>query len=66
MQHLWGFCRLTEKLEAVNCVLSLCKHMSQKPNMLSASKPWDMVADGYADTTMQMLAYYACAGWLAT
>ena len=33
--------------------------MSQKPNMLSTIEPWDLVADGYAETTMQMLAQYA-------
>jgi ubiquinone/menaquinone biosynthesis C-methylase UbiE len=33
--------------------------MSQKQNMLSAIEPWDLVADGYAETTMQMLAQYA-------
>lgn len=33
--------------------------MSKTPNMLSAIEPWDLVADGYAETTMQMLAQYA-------
>ncbi|MEO8331855.1 MAG: methyltransferase domain-containing protein [Gallionella sp.] len=33
--------------------------MSQKPNPLSTSEPWDLVADGYAETTMHMLAQYA-------
>jgi len=33
--------------------------MSQKPNPLSASEPWNLVADGYAETTMQLLAQYA-------
>ena len=33
--------------------------MSQKPNMLSTVVPWDLVADGYAETTMQLLAQYA-------
>jgi len=33
--------------------------MSQKQNMLSAIEPWDLVAAGYAETTMQMLAQYA-------
>ena len=33
--------------------------MSQKPNPLSTSEPWNLVADGYAETTMQMLAQYA-------
>ena len=31
--------------------------MSQNP--LSAAAPWNLVADGYAETTMQMLAQYA-------
>ena len=33
--------------------------MSDKPNMLAIPKPWDLVAGGYAETTMQMLAQYA-------
>lgn len=33
--------------------------MSKQPNMLSAIEPWDLVACGYAETTMQMLAHYA-------
>ena len=33
--------------------------MNQKPNPFSACEPWDLVADGYAETTMQMLAQYA-------
>jgi ubiquinone/menaquinone biosynthesis C-methylase UbiE len=33
--------------------------MSKTPNMLSAIEPWDLVADGYAGTTMQILARYA-------
>ena len=33
--------------------------MSQKQNPLSTIAPWDMVADGYAETTMRMLAHYA-------
>lgn len=33
--------------------------MSKPPNMLSAIEPWDLVANGYAETTMQMLAHYA-------
>jgi len=33
--------------------------MSKKPNMLAMPEPWDLVADGYADTTMMMLAQYA-------
>lgn len=33
--------------------------MAKKPNLLSAIEPWDLVADGYAETTMQMLAHYA-------
>lgn len=28
--------------------------MSKQPNMLSAIEPWDLVASGYAETTMQM------------
>ena len=33
--------------------------MEQKPNPFSTSEPWNLVADGYAETTMQMLAQYA-------
>ena len=33
--------------------------MSQNSNPLSVAAPWDLVADGYAETTMQMLAQYA-------
>lgn len=33
--------------------------MSQKPNPLSASEPWNLVADGYAETTMQVFTQYA-------
>jgi ubiquinone/menaquinone biosynthesis C-methylase UbiE len=33
--------------------------MSKTPNMLSAIEPWDLVANGYAETTMEMLAHYA-------
>ncbi len=33
--------------------------MSQNANPLSACEPWSLVADGYADTTMLMLAQYA-------
>lgn len=33
--------------------------MSKPPNMLSAIEPWDLVACGYAETTMQMLAHYS-------
>lgn len=33
--------------------------MSNTPNMLSAIEPWDLVANAYAGTTMQMLAHYA-------
>jgi ubiquinone/menaquinone biosynthesis C-methylase UbiE len=33
--------------------------MSKTPNMLSAIEPWDLVANGYAETTMQLLAQYA-------
>ena len=33
--------------------------MSQKPNPFSTCEPWNLVADGYAVTTMQMLAQYA-------
>ena len=40
--------------------------MSQKPNMLSTSEPWNLVADDYAETTMQMLAQYAEAAVAAS
>jgi ubiquinone/menaquinone biosynthesis C-methylase UbiE len=33
--------------------------MSKPANMLSAIEPWDLVANGYAETTMQILAQYA-------
>ena len=33
--------------------------MSQNSNPLSAAAPWNLVADGYAETTMQLLAQYA-------
>lgn len=33
--------------------------MSQNSNPLSAVTPWNLVADGYAETTSQMLAQYA-------
>ena len=33
--------------------------MNQKSNPLSACEPWDLVAEGYAETTMQILAQYA-------
>lgn len=33
--------------------------MSKTPNMLSTIEPWDLVANGYAETTMQLLAHYA-------
>lgn len=33
--------------------------MSKTSNMLSAIEPWDLVAAGYAETTMQMLAHYS-------
>lgn len=33
--------------------------MSQNTNPLSAATPWNLVADGYSRTTMQMLAQYA-------
>ena len=33
--------------------------MSQKPNPFSTNEPWNLVASGYAETTMQMLAQYA-------
>ena len=33
--------------------------MSKPANMLSAIEPWDLVANGYAGTTMQILARYA-------
>jgi hypothetical protein len=29
--------------------------MSKQPNMLFAIEPWDLVANGYAETTMQIL-----------
>ena len=32
--------------------------MSKTPNMLSAFEPWDLVAAGYAETTMKMFAHY--------
>lgn len=32
--------------------------MSKKSNMLSAIEPWDLVAAGYAETTMQAFAHY--------
>lgn len=33
--------------------------MTQKKNPLSAFEPWDLVAAGYAETTMQMFAQFA-------
>lgn len=33
--------------------------MSQNANPLSAAAPWNLVAQGYAEITMQMLAQYA-------
>jgi len=33
--------------------------MTKKPNMLSTVTPWDMVADGYAETTMKLFQGYA-------
>ncbi|MDH4121500.1 MAG: methyltransferase domain-containing protein [Deltaproteobacteria bacterium] len=33
--------------------------MSQAQNVLSAIEPWDLVAGGYAETTMQMLSHFA-------
>jgi len=33
--------------------------LSQNANPLSAAVPWNLVAQGYAETTMQMLAQYA-------
>lgn len=33
--------------------------MSQKPNPLSASEPWNLVATGYAETTMKVFEQYA-------
>jgi len=33
--------------------------MSKKPNMLSTVTPWDMVAEGYAETTMKLFRTYA-------
>ena len=35
--------------------------MSKKANMLSAIEPWDLVAAGYAETTMQMFSPYVDA-----
>ena len=32
---------------------------NRKPNPLSSCEPWDLVAVGYSDTTMEMLAQYA-------
>ena len=32
--------------------------MNKKPNMLSAIEPWDLVASGYAETTMKAFAHY--------
>ena len=32
--------------------------MNKNPNMLSASAPWDLVASGYAETTMKMFSHY--------
>lgn len=33
--------------------------MIDKPNVMATPEPWDLVASGYAETTMQMLAQYA-------
>ena len=33
--------------------------MSKKPNILAQPAPWDLVAGGYAETTMLMLSAYA-------
>ncbi len=33
--------------------------MSGKTNVMATPEPWDLVAGGYAETTMQMLAQYA-------
>ena len=33
--------------------------MSKKSNMLSSVLPWDMVAEGYAKTTMNLFRTYA-------
>ena len=33
--------------------------MSPQPNPFSTSEPWNLVAEGYAETTMHMLAQYA-------
>jgi len=33
--------------------------MTNKPNVMATPEPWDLVASGYAETTMQMLAQYA-------
>lgn len=40
--------------------------MSQKPNPFSTNEPWDLVASGYAETTMQMLAQYAAVAVAAS
>jgi ubiquinone/menaquinone biosynthesis C-methylase UbiE len=33
--------------------------MSKSPNMLSTTAPWDMVAEGYAETTMKLFRSYS-------
>ncbi len=33
--------------------------MNTKPNMLATQEPWNLVANGYAETTMLMLSQYA-------
>lgn len=40
--------------------------MNQKANVYSTSEPWNLVAAGYAQTTMQMLAQYAEAAVTAS
>ena len=32
--------------------------MSKSPNMLSTVTPWDMVAEGYAETSMKLFRSY--------
>jgi len=33
--------------------------MAEKQNIMATAEPWDLVSEGYAETTMQMLAEYA-------
>lgn len=40
--------------------------MSQPANPLSASEPWNLVASGYAETTMQIFEQYAAAAITAS